>query len=224
MKKIIKIIRSNWKNPASYKDLEKISLNQWAWEFLRRNPKYIEDWENYHDQDSDLKISFKWGISGLLKDPNKIYNDIKNDPDGIGFDPPGGYETTMLGTLKDNRKLMGMPNFDTGEQNFEFNFFEPINPQIKRVKEMLLRLQKRAKEMKKTTRKAFKPRCDEWILLVRILDAKAAGAKDKEIADVLFPDEQSEDINIGIKKVYDKFKQAKKYIEHDYLLIPYSEE
>lgn len=37
----------NWKDKSQYPDFEKISLDQKAWEFLRRNPKYQEDYSRY---------------------------------------------------------------------------------------------------------------------------------------------------------------------------------
>ena len=209
----------DWRKKSSYEHLKTHTPSQWAWEFLRRNKNYIKDWSTSKDKDN-LRLALKWGVAGLLKDPAKTYQDIKQDPDGIGFDPPGGFETMTMGKTKEEKEHLfcGLPNFKTGEQNFQFNFLLPINPQIKCAKEMLLKLQKRAKG-----RRAFKPRPDEWITLLRVLDAKAEGARDKEIANVLFPNQQSGDINAGIKKVYDKYKQAKKYTEYDYSLIPYSE-
>lgn len=69
-------------------------------------------------------------------------------------------------------------------------------------------------------RKAFKPRPDEWLLLFRILDAMAAGAKDKEIAEVLFPN-----LSVNLfQRVYDKKEQALRYVKQDYRFIPYSDE
>ena len=210
----------NWRKKRSYEHLAKNTPNQWAWEFLRRNPAYIKGWSQSKDKDN-LRLALKWGIAGLLKDPSKRYKDIKQDPDrGICFDPPGGFETLTMGKTEEEREHLfyGLPNFETGKQSFEFNFYLPINPQLKVAKKMLLRLQERGKG-----RKAFKPRPDEWIILLRVLDAKAEGIRDKEVAEILFPDQQSDDINAGIKKVYDKNKQAQKYVEYDYRLIPYSE-
>ena len=37
--------RPNWKNEEEYPDLEKTSMVQWAWEFLRRNKSYLEDYD-----------------------------------------------------------------------------------------------------------------------------------------------------------------------------------
>lgn len=37
----------DWKSPEPYPKGELISMRQWAWEFLRRNPKYQVDWADY---------------------------------------------------------------------------------------------------------------------------------------------------------------------------------
>lgn len=41
-------IRPNWRDPESYTQFLKPNLNNWiAWEFLRRNPEYQEDFDQY---------------------------------------------------------------------------------------------------------------------------------------------------------------------------------
>ena len=35
----------NWKDPSAYPDPKKTDIEQWAWEFLRRNPEYQKDYE-----------------------------------------------------------------------------------------------------------------------------------------------------------------------------------
>lgn len=35
----------DWKDPSAYPDPETLTLQQWAWEFLRRNPDYQADYE-----------------------------------------------------------------------------------------------------------------------------------------------------------------------------------
>jgi len=209
--------KPDWRNPKDYLYLEKLKPNQWAWEFLRRNTLYKKDWHKYkNDADMLLKLSFKWSINGLLRDPSKQYADIVDDPDGIGFDPPGGAETVLMN--KTNKELeylhAGLPNFETGEQNFCFNFNLPIEPQLKTAKKMLLKLQKRA-----GGRRAFKPRCAEWTTLIRVYDAKREKVSSTEILKAL----SSESGNAGynLQTIYDKYKQAKKFIENDYRLIPF---
>lgn len=228
--------RPDWKNPKKYEYVNGLSLNQLAWEFLRRNPEYVKDWDlcnktPLRDKDSKFEkaffeVSFKWGISGELKDPDKTYEDIKVDSDlGIAFEPLGGDDTFLLDKTEDEeiRILLGLPDFKTGAININFNFLLPINPQLEVAKKRLYSLQKSAKEKwNLKTRKAFKPRKDEWILLLRVLDAEAAGATNKEIANVLFPHEQSDDVLYGAdKKVYDKKKQARRYLFYDYRLISF---
>ena len=47
----------DWRNEDAYPPVENTSVEQWAWEFLRRNPAYIHDWNRYI---SDF-ICRKWG-------------------------------------------------------------------------------------------------------------------------------------------------------------------
>jgi len=38
-------IMRNWRNPKDYEFTKNLTRDGWTWEFLRRNPKYIKDWE-----------------------------------------------------------------------------------------------------------------------------------------------------------------------------------
>lgn len=265
--------KPDWKNPQDYVYLNDLGPNQWAWEFLRRNPKYIADWKRWNKKYSKIpdytylpegysKSSSKWYIY-LMRDPGKIYPDYNNDPDGIQFFSEGGYDTVLMTMSKREKKLLywGFPDLKTGKISFTFNFYEPLEPQLNLVKKRLKELQQRAKEEGQPVRTAFKPRIDEWKMLLRIFDAKISGVKNKEIAETIFPgkclvdgnatecplenpkatllndkdmskcplseealdDAQCslKDPSAGIKKVHDKYLQAKKYVEHDYRLIPF---
>ena len=37
----------DWRDPSCYKYTAELTFPQWAWEFLRRNPKYQQDWERW---------------------------------------------------------------------------------------------------------------------------------------------------------------------------------
>ena len=233
-------MKPDWKNLQDYEYMKTLKPNQWAWEFLRRNPEYIKDWHEYNKKCLKIpehskwpqelgilgsRLSLKWRVSEL-GDPNRLYKDKTDDPHfGIGIYEPGGTPTITMGMKKEEKEYLywGVPDFETGKASLTFNFQEPIEPQLRIAKKWLLKLQQKAKQKGASTRKAFKPRHDEWILLLRVYDAKATGIKDKEIASLLFPDEDSRDIYAGIKKVHDKYLQAKRYVENDYRLIPYSE-
>jgi hypothetical protein len=38
------VLVPDWRNPEDYGFTDSLTLDQWAWQFLRRNPKYVEDW------------------------------------------------------------------------------------------------------------------------------------------------------------------------------------
>src|SRR5579863_2611582 len=39
--------RPDWRDPASYDDTRDLTREGWAWEFLRRNPKYRRAWNEH---------------------------------------------------------------------------------------------------------------------------------------------------------------------------------
>lgn len=42
------MLSKNWKNPHDYLFAGSLSKEQWAWEFLRRNPDYQKEWAHFH--------------------------------------------------------------------------------------------------------------------------------------------------------------------------------
>ena len=42
------MFRKNWKNPQDYLYTATLNKEQWAWEFLRRNPDYQAEWAAFH--------------------------------------------------------------------------------------------------------------------------------------------------------------------------------
>ena len=38
-------IKRDWRNPQDYEFTKQLTKDGWAWEFLRRNPKYIDEWK-----------------------------------------------------------------------------------------------------------------------------------------------------------------------------------
>jgi len=79
------MIIQNWQDTAAYKHLLEYSGAQWAWEFLRRNPGYQEEWIAF-----DLvwrALEDKYG-----KAPNRNFCAWKNDPRAwvLAADDSGG--------------------------------------------------------------------------------------------------------------------------------------
>lgn len=54
--------RRDWRSAASYRDLEDLSLRDFAWEYLRRNPHYIEDHARVASSSDADKTAHHWGL------------------------------------------------------------------------------------------------------------------------------------------------------------------
>jgi len=63
----------NWRRPEDYHYTAQLEAGQWAWEFLRRNSEYQQDWRWFHDC---------WQIleSRYGKPPERDFQRWKNDP------------------------------------------------------------------------------------------------------------------------------------------------
>ena len=75
----------DWTNPDDYAFLDNATPEVWAWEFLRRNPEYKKDWENY------IKSDVNMNPSGFKLEQNS--NKIKKlyavmEKEGIHYFPP----------------------------------------------------------------------------------------------------------------------------------------
>jgi hypothetical protein len=219
-------LKRNWKDSNDYKLMKDYSPERWAWEFLRRNPEYREDWKKLTNGLSEKEKKYflhfrsceKWGLKNYL-DP-----DMEN-PNICGFIPPGG-DPKAIYQLDPKTHLFidrARPNPKTGEIILRFNVKEPINPQIEVAKKKLMEFQEETMKNENGIRKAFKPRREEWITLIRLLDAMADRTSNKEIARALFPKDFSDDDPKATKKLFDKKEQARRYLEQEYRLIPFSE-
>ena len=47
----------DWRNPDNYGYIESLSSSGWAWEFLRRNPKFQADWQSYSEASRDFDVN-----------------------------------------------------------------------------------------------------------------------------------------------------------------------
>jgi hypothetical protein len=60
----------DWRSAAAYAELENASARELAWEFLRRNPRYVRNWEQLDDtqpddtqpDDAAEAIAERWGL------------------------------------------------------------------------------------------------------------------------------------------------------------------
>jgi hypothetical protein len=210
-----KIIR-NWKNPKDYEDIKSYKKWQLAWEFLRRNTDYIQDWKKVTSGLSVKEKRYipcnKWGLRKYL-DPEKEYKGNYF----CSLVPIGGTQE-MRGLCVDVSELRvcAVPNNKPGRVTLIFNIYDPINSQVEYAKRILKAMQDDHPNPDKI-KKTFKPRVDDFITLIRVLDAKAAKVKNKEIESVLYPGEREYKNDLkALKKVWDKIKQAEEYVKWKY--------
>ncbi|MEN6508245.1 MAG: hypothetical protein ABFD63_05640 [Smithella sp.] len=111
-----------------------------------------------------------------------------------------------------------------GEVYYVFDTRYPLIPQLERAKKNLLALQKEQKGGGKRDNIKLRRDYDGWILLLRALDAIAAGATDGEIAEVLIPQPTIDaEVYYEMKKVHGLKNRPPKYITTEYRFIPFSD-
>ncbi len=67
------MLHPDWKDPLAYAFCERLTSAQWAWEFLRRNPDYQQQWQAFWDTWQALEAAYG-------KPPNRDFCAWKNDP------------------------------------------------------------------------------------------------------------------------------------------------
>lgn len=206
----------DWRRPEDYDRLNNAAPHQWAWEFLRRNALYREEYERYVDASieemkkpgssnaDELCGAEKWTIGNGYHDP-------ENDNPGIEWLPlKGGTEALQF----------GMADFDTGIVYLQFNFRQPLVHQVERARKTLQQLQEEAKEKGFGISESYKPRERDFITLLRVLDAEASGARNVDIGKLLFPPTKATfDPNYSSTKAYNKRIEAQTLRDRDYRLI-----
>lgn len=63
----------DWKNPAEYRFTQDLSAEDWAWQFLRRNPAYQSDWQWFAATWSALEADYG-------QPPQRDYHRWRQDP------------------------------------------------------------------------------------------------------------------------------------------------
>jgi hypothetical protein len=86
----------DWRSAAAYAEPENASALDLAWEFLRRNPRYVRDWEELDDarpDDPGDAVAERWG----LRFPGR--SDARRAPSGRRLD---------AGALRRHRGALGL--------------------------------------------------------------------------------------------------------------------
>ncbi len=186
----IHMARRNWKVDADYKFMKNLDSYGWAWEFLRRNREYQQDWKkvlkNYYQcytfriapdiEEDDFSIEptiidcrKKWHIASFVN-PNTDYP--------LSLDFVACYGSVFLQSTKVDLK--------PEQVAVVFDLSLPIKRQVDITAKRLRQWQKLYEKRKIIKVRKPKTQSGLWESYVRTLDAKASKAKNKEIFEVLY--------------------------------------
>lgn len=214
--------KRNWKDPKDYEFANTLNGKKWAWEFLRRNPDYIQEWKK------ELPLELE-RIKELLSDPKtkdapELEGYRKSTPESRQFFIPGHSLDkyfkkwgilNLVNPAQDNPFRNPFNQFLSFENktvqggsigyskyiddnpydpyvSVVFDMTHPLTPQIAYAQELLLIIQKDLVKDGKTFINKPKKHKDNLIEYLRILDAKAENVSNEEIARVMFPNLKNE--------------------------------
>jgi hypothetical protein len=187
----------DWRDARSYGDVKRWSINRWLWEFRRRRADLREEFDaraqlQYERDLRQFEVERERGGNTTFPFGRVL------SPDEPGFYissekvRPGRVYTLPNPRIGDQPELV-LENFDEPEVlaqhmsvgsaegflRIDFDLSQPLRPQIEAAEELLAAEQKEA--MGKVQQRS-KTRPAVWLMYLRLLDAKAAGAKWIDIA------------------------------------------
>lgn len=234
----------NWANPQDYEFMKEFSPERWAWEFLRRNPGYIQEWEKELPLELDR-------IKEILSDPDTkdapyLEGYRTNTPDSTHFIIPGEslnkyfekwgilnlvnpeqdtpfpnpfhqFTSYELGTVKGGNIGWRRDNSLDPYVSVIFDLTRPLKPQFANAQKRLMDIQKHKVKTGKLSLRTVRKQKELWIEYLRVWDAKAQNVRNDTIAEVIFSNLSNEYPDYqGNEKVRKSFKQAKYLIEKGY--------
>jgi hypothetical protein len=214
--------KRDWRNKADYQFTKDLDLNGWAWEFLRRNPEYQKDWKKelnhfLHKNPSLTKKEIDddcFYIEPALIDCNEkwwILRFVNPDTDyPLFLDFANSHGCVYSKTQ--NVELL------PGQVAAVFDLNLPIKRQIDLI---ALRLPLWQKEYKrKGIVKRRQPRIKDFCRpsYLRLLDAKADSADNKEINSVIFKNKRQhpDDSKYYNTVIKDAMRTVKKIVDGGY--------
>jgi hypothetical protein len=173
----------DWRNAKHYAYTKRLTLHQWAWEFLRRNRRYRDAWgrlaeldfiEQMAQQSEVFKAAgYTWGLSRPI--------DPALDARLAQF--------TLFWSLSSGLFTGYLPN-SGAVRRLSIDLEKPIRPQLQ-IAEKLLRTERDQKAERgeiSPLRPKIRPRKDLYPSYVQILDGNLAGAGTRVIGEALFPE------------------------------------
>ena len=229
-----------WRNAGDYG--ADLTMPQWAWEFLRRNPDYLRDWQRWQQLEPPSQIepiqpaamrdflqNLEWErvFRGKANTARLIQATREADKWGLicPIDPamtPTQGEDFWFWKRKHHREDVfvlnktlaeyTLPNSPPEEIYVALDLSRPKGAQMKRAGELFKEEQDRQGVSVRDPK--TKSRLQKYPNYLRVLDAKALGVAPIEIRDVLWPAG-------GAPNIYEFAEQAERLRDGGYVnLIP----
>ncbi|MGV7222666.1 MAG: transcriptional regulator domain-containing protein [Nitrospinales bacterium] len=228
---------ANWEIPKEYPDPKNTEPVQWAWEFLRRNPEYHNDYKTYIDeiahyrngtveQDKllkrDTELREKWKVVEMQA-PTIAKLPLADYP---YFSLPGHRDFEI--SLKFNWSLPTAPQIDRARKDLECLYrlyidaciAEKKNGAYELHREGFLNDDQLANILKSRSALIHKGRRFHWELLpvyLRLLDGEQGGEKQDVMAVTIYPNLPLSQARFKIK---DQLIAARKIRDEEYIYLP----
>lgn len=235
------MIHRNWRDPEAYDFCDELTSAQWAWEFLRRNPEYQRQWQEFWRTWQALEAAYG-------RPPDRDFCAWKNDPrawvpaseceggdcridqDKVliecalgarwGFHkfPPDPQDDDPVGEGRLTWRDLGekpLPVIDTESAVPEdrpetmallFDLSLPLKPQLEQARRQLQMEAGLRRRQGRLVPKRVSTLKEHWKLLLRLLDAEAAGEL-QEMAE-------------NVKETRTLWDEARGMMEGGYLELP----
>lgn len=198
-------LKKDWRNPDDYRFDDSLPNHLWAWEFLRRNKEYQQDWElalkeylarfdghddhtfpidgpNFHIHSDEAED--KWQLSGGYINPQ---NDTPEELRFYDFDLwacEGGLPISEKNSEGYKEYCVSLKE---GHVLIKFDLRLPLKPQMDHVFKRLHRKQNELIEKGSIDILSPRLRKDKFIEYLRVWDAYCDGSSQNEIASILYP-------------------------------------
>ena len=193
----------DWRDEDAYPAPDELSMDEWRWEFLRRNAQYREDFARSEDSftdESKARYFERVYKLGHPVDPQRSVRDILSaepEQDDFYFGNEFGDIVRFVDTCISNiYSPLGEidERFSLNQEDYglylRINLRRPLPPQFEKFVEIAEISQKSWNQGKRFIRR---PNIKKWPLYLRVLDARSVGATYKIIAhELLIHQQQTE--------------------------------
>lgn len=236
----------NWKDASAYPDPDSTTPDQWAWEFLRRNPEYQQDFSvltTFFDCDKGVfrpKKLAQYGYDDATRALASFCE--KYGLEYAIFPPAPDRDFSRIGSLKASwgpahvtyqdyflglgREQPALSPTKPGEVVIRVDLSLPISTTIERVSALMEDLRsylRQRGDIQQDGDPRFRP--DKYPIYLRLLDAESCAASLDDMASEIYPGKSNSYPEYQGRDAARKALQAaERYRDSDYRLIPFAKD